>query len=241
MRGPVRRTWCKNQAMRAPDIDSAALHDAMRDDQLMLAYASGDTAAFDVLYGRHEGAMYRFVRRLMGARRLSEVDGVFQETWERIVTARESFAPQGAQWRTWAFTIAHNLAVDRMRADGGELVPPVRHGAGIDVGDTGDAMPMPGRSALGDDAQDEADIAHGSAEDAAFWRAAATRMLECLDELPLEERSAFLLHHEDGFGAEAMAAALDVKLETVRSRVHHALARLRTCMDPQLTVLRTRE
>ena len=150
--------------MRAPDIDSAALHESMRDDQLMLAYASGDTAAFDVLYGRHEGALYRFVRRLMGVRLSADVDGVFQETWAPTATARESFSTQDVQWRTWAFTIAHNLAVERSRADGREHAP-VQHGAGADVGGTGDATPLPGRSALGDGLQDEVHIAHRSAED----------------------------------------------------------------------------
>ena len=45
------------------------LHSAMPDDQLMLAYARGDAAAFDALYARHEGALFRFVRRLLGAPR----------------------------------------------------------------------------------------------------------------------------------------------------------------------------
>jgi len=220
--------------MRAPDIDTAALHEAMRDDQLMLAYASGDTAAFDVLYGRHEGALYRFVRRLLGARLSAEVDEVFQETWMRIVNARESFSPQGAQWRTWAFTIAHNLAIDRLRVSGREVVL-AAHGGHDDP----DAALLPTRGALGL-AEEEGEAAHPSAEDAAFWRAAGRRMLECLDELPLEQRSAFLLHHEDGFTVEAMAAALDVNFETVRSRLRYALGKLRTCMDPYLTVLRAR-
>ena len=85
------------------------------------AYADGDRAAFDVLYGRHEGALYRFVRRLLGVRLAAEVDEVYQETWFRIVAARESFSPQGASWRTWAFTIAHNLAMDRLRVTGREV------------------------------------------------------------------------------------------------------------------------
>ena len=79
-----------------PDV----LPDAMPDDQLMLAYAGGDTGAFDVLYARHEGALFRFVRRLLGIRLAAEVDEVFQETWVRIITARDSFTPQGAAWRT---------------------------------------------------------------------------------------------------------------------------------------------
>jgi len=220
--------------MRAPDIESAALHESMQDEQLMLAYAGGDTAAFDVLYGRHEGALYRFVRRLMGARLSAEVDGVFEDTWLRIVNARESFSPQGAQWRTWAFTIAHDLAIDRLRVSGREVAA-AAHADDADDFDTAPAVP--GRSAQG---ADEPDLAHPVAEEAAFWRAAGGRMLECLGELPVDQRSAFLLHHEEGFTVEAMAAALDVNFETVRNRLRHALDKLRACMDRHLAVLRTR-
>ena len=85
----------------------AALRD-LPDEDLMLAYAAGDAAAFDVLYARHEAGLYRFVRRLLGAPLSAQADEVFQDTWMRIVAVRASFVPQGAAWRTWAFTIAHN-------------------------------------------------------------------------------------------------------------------------------------
>jgi RNA polymerase sigma-70 factor (ECF subfamily) len=72
-----------------------ALRD-LPDEDLMLAYAGGDAAAFDVLYARHEAALYRFVRRLLGARLAAQADEVFQDAWLRIVAARASFVPQGA-------------------------------------------------------------------------------------------------------------------------------------------------
>ena len=36
------------------------------DEDLMLAYASGEAAAFDVLYARHKGGVYRYVLRHCG-------------------------------------------------------------------------------------------------------------------------------------------------------------------------------
>src|SRR5690349_16766355 len=50
----------------------------MPDDQLMLAYARGDAAAFDELYARHEGALFRFVRRMLGASLAAQADEVFR-------------------------------------------------------------------------------------------------------------------------------------------------------------------
>ncbi|MDM0120850.1 sigma-70 family RNA polymerase sigma factor [Variovorax sp. J2L1-78] len=211
-----------------PDV----MPDAMPDDQLMLAYAGGDTGAFDVLYARHEGALFRFVRRLLGIRLAAEVDEVFQETWVRIITARDSFSPQGAAWRTWAFTIAHNLAMDRLRASGRQMVVHVH-----DDDDEGlEAVQRVSGRLLNGQGQ-PVDAAHPSAEDAAFWRSAGKRLLACLNELPDDQRAAFLLHHEDGFTVEAMAAALDVGFETVRSRLRYGLKKLRGCMERYLSVL----
>lgn len=204
----------------------------MADDQLMLAYAGGDAAAFDVLYARHEGALFRFVRRLLGARLAAQADEVFQDTWLRIVTARGSFSPQGATWRTWAFTIAHNLAMDRLRVSGREVA--------LDTGghdDDGDLPHLPSLERGMQAADGAAEAAHPSAEELAFWRAAGRRLLACLDELPAEQRAAFLLHHEDGLTIDAMAAQLELGFETVKSRLRYGLQKLRVCMARYLVAL----
>ncbi|WP_431110434.1 sigma-70 family RNA polymerase sigma factor [Variovorax paradoxus] len=215
---------------RAPSAKAATERDAMPDDQLMLAYARGDGAAFDVLYARHEGGLFRFVKRLLGARLAAQADEVFQDTWVRIISARESFSPQGAAWRTWAFTIAHNLAMDRLRVSGREVALDV-HPA-----DGDEAVPTLDRGLRG--AADAA--AHPSAEELAFWRAAGRRLLACLDELPPEQRAAFLLHHEDGLTVEVLAASLEIGFETVRSRLRYGLQKLRGCMERYLAVLEQR-
>lgn len=206
---------------------------ALGDDQLMLAYAAGDPAAFDVLYARYENALYRFVKRMLGLRLAPEVDEVFQDTWLRIVSARASFSSQGAAWRTWAFTIAHNLAMDRLRVSGRE----VQFYAHDEEGDGLEAGRLFSRGLLNEGAL-PSDAAHPSAEEGAFWRAAGRRLLACLDELPDDQRAAFLLHHGDGFSVEALADALDTHCETVKSRLHDGIKKLREGMERYLPVLR---
>ena len=216
--------------MQSPPVDADL--QAMPDDKLMLAYAGGDGAAFDLLYARHEGGLYRFVRRLLGVQLVSQVDEVFQDTWMRIISARASFAPQGAAWRTWAFTIAHNLAMDRLREIGRE----VSYYAHDEDGDGLAAAHLFDRGVLRRDIA-AARASQPSTEDIAFWHAAGRRLLACLDELPPDQRAAFLLHHEDGFTVDALSAALDVGFETVRSRLRYALKKLRGCMERYLTAL----
>lgn len=198
----------------------AALRD-MPDEDLMLAYARGDTAAFDVLYARHEAALFRFVRRLLGAGFAAQADEVFQDTWLRIVKARDSFVPQGARWKTWAFTIAHNLAMDRLRTGGREVA--------LDATDDDTGDPLEWLMA-------QLDHTHPSSEDEAFWRAAGAQLLHCLDELPDPQRAAFLLHHEDGASVEELAERLGLPFETAKSRLRYALQKLRGCMRHYLQV-----
>lgn len=190
------------------------------DEDLMQAYAQGDAAAFDLLYARHEQGLYRFVRRLLGTAMAAQADEVFQETWLRIVSAREAFRPQGAAWRTWAFTIAHNLAVDRLRTGGRERV--------METPEDG-SDPLEWLAAT-------LDLNHPSSEDEAFWRAAGRQLLACLDQLPAAQRAAFLLHHEDGASVEDLAQRLGLPFETAKSRLRYALQKLKGCMRPYLEV-----
>lgn len=209
--------------------------DAMPDDQLMPAYAGGDAGAFDVLYARHETALFRFVRRLLGMRLASEVDEVFQATWTRIMSARDSFSPAGGSWRVWAFTIAHNLAIDRLRISGrdGSFYAHDEDGDGLDAAQLFSRGLLRGGSSGGD-------VAQPSAEELAFWYAAGRRLLACLDELPDDQRAAFLLHAEEGFTEEVMASVLDVGVETVRSRLRQGVRKLRGCMERYLSMLGSR-
>ncbi|WP_423459534.1 sigma-70 family RNA polymerase sigma factor [Ottowia sp. VDI28] len=197
----------------------------LTDDELMLAYARGDADAFDVLYGRHEGALLRFVRRLLGHGLSAQADEVFQDTWMRIIAARENYSARGdASWRTWAFTIAHHAAMDRLRVSGRERP--------LELGDDADD-PM-------EWVQAAVDLSHPSSEDVAFWRAAGQQLLDCLDALPVAQRAAFLLHHEDGASVEDLAHRLALPFETAKSRLRYALQKLRGCMQAYLVVLEAR-
>jgi RNA polymerase sigma factor (sigma-70 family) len=71
--------------------------------------------------GATRAALYRFVRRLLGAKLSAQTDEVFQDTWLRVVNARERWEPQGATFRTWLFTLAHHRVIDLLRRSGREI------------------------------------------------------------------------------------------------------------------------
>ena len=193
----------------------------MPDDELMLAYAGGQGAAFEALYRRHEGSVFRFVRRVLGHAFAAQADEAAQDTWMKIIAARASFVPGSARWKTWAFAIAHHTCLDRLRKGGREVV----------LGDHAD----------GDDAETpldwlQAELGHTSpsSEDTAHWRAAGQQLMHCMDALPPAQRVVFLMHHEDDCSLQEMAAALQIALEAAKSRLRYAMAKLRGCMGTYL-------
>ncbi len=197
------------------------------DDSLMTAYASGDGAAFEVLYARHRGALYRFVRRLLGSTLGAQVDEVFQDTWLRVVHARADWAPQGATFRTWLFTLAHHRAIDVLRRSGREVALDALNSDDTDEPWQPDApawqhWPAPASAAP-------------QTDELLFWRRAGLRLLNCLEQLPVAQRSAFLLHHEDGLGVAEVAQALEVGFETAKTRLRYAISKLRACMGAYLS------
>jgi len=203
----------------------------LSDDALMTAYAAGDARAFETLYARHQSGLYRFVRRLLGSALNAQTDEVFQDTWLRVVNARARWEPQGATFRTWLYTLAHHRVIDMLRRSGREV--------SLDAFDAeGDA---PWEPAAADGAAwqhwPQPSSASSHTEELAFWRRAGERLLMCLDQLPLPQRSAFLLHHDDGLALDEVARTLEVGFETAKTRLRYAMSKLRTCMGAHLAPL----
>ena len=173
------------------------------DEELMLAYAGGDAGAFESLYAKHKGALFRFVLRSMKAR--GEAEELFQDVWMKVIEARERYTPQ-AKFTTWLYTIAHHRLVDHWRARGLTVV------------------------SLDDEEKTVNEVAADpGAEPPRVLEARQTldRLSAALAALPLAQREAFLLHHEGGFGIAEIAAAMGSPVEAAKSRLRYAMNKLR--------------
>jgi RNA polymerase sigma-70 factor (ECF subfamily) len=173
------------------------------DEELMLAYAGGDAGAFQSLYARHKGGLYRYVLRSVKAR--AEAEELYQDIWMRVIEARSRYAPQ-AKFATWLYTIAHHRVVDHWRAKGLSLV------------------------SLDDEATELPEaVAPPGAEPQRI--AEAQQVLDRLEaavaSLPLAQREAFLLHHEGELTAAEIAAVTGTHEEAAKSRVRYAMKKLR--------------
>jgi RNA polymerase sigma factor (sigma-70 family) len=192
------------------------------DEHLMQCYAQGEGAAFEALYRRHEASLFRFVRRVLGHALAQQADEAFQDTWMKIIGARSSFEPGAARWKTWAFAIAHNTCLDRLRKSGREVV-------------LADSVDSDGHSTDPLEwLQTELGHTSPSSEDTAHWRAAGEQLMHCLDQLPHAQRVVFLMHHEDDCSLQELASALQIAAEAAKSRLRYAMAKLRGCMGSYL-------
>jgi RNA polymerase sigma factor (sigma-70 family) len=174
------------------------------DEALMLRYGEGDADAFEVLYHRHKDAVYRFVRRQ--CRDPENVRDLVQDIWGKLIRARRRYRPD-ARFTTYLFTLARNRMIDHYRAEiGGRPAEAVRVDA-VDVGE------IPGRD---EDAPDER----------VHLCALIRRSLTYVEALPPIQREAVLLYVE-GVSVPEIGEITQVSVETARSRLRRALARLR--------------
>lgn len=93
-------------------ISYAAVMREASDEKLMQRYAKGDAEAFDQLYARHRGPLYRyFIRQVNNP---ATANDLYQGAWEKIIKARSSYRPS-APFTVWMYRIAHNHLVDYYR------------------------------------------------------------------------------------------------------------------------------
>lgn len=78
----------------------------------MLAYATDDMDAFEVLYRRHKNRLFGFL--LAKLKNQTEAEEVFQAVFTKLHVARGKYRPE-IPFLPWVFTIARNAMIDHIR------------------------------------------------------------------------------------------------------------------------------
>ncbi len=168
----------------------------------MLAYREGDARAFDELYARHRGRLYRYLAHQAP----QQADELFQDVWMRVIRARRDYEPS-ARFSTWMYRIAHNRLMESRAAI-------LQYED--DPDDAAEALAAPA------DLEPQALVQR---------RQAAQRIVAAVGELPAPQREAFLLAEEGELSREEIARCTGVGRETAKSRLRYALARLRRALE----------
>lgn len=188
--------------LTVPSARTTARGDDVTDVVLTRAGA-GEAAAQRLVIRRYQRPIGALLRRMLGPVGLDAlVEDLAQETFIRALKALPRFDLKGsASFPTWLFKIASRLAINELQRRRPKTEP---------LETTREAIPGAGRA------------------DANLRRERIAKAIaDAVAALSPEFRAAFLMREYHGFEYEEIAAALELDLGTVKSRLHRARRSLR--------------
>jgi len=192
-------TMSIDHGVRDSTPDSQNAHWMSSDEALIKAVAIGDRGAMQALYKRHNVPIYRFIRRLVGDRQLTEnlVGDVFLEVWQHA-----GYFECRSKVSTWLLSISRFKAFSALRQ---------RHNAKRAEHAGFDRC----------DARLVADPADNP-ENAVLKKDACALMRSCINELSPEHREIIDLIYYHEKTVEEVATIIRAPKNTVKTRAHYA-------------------
>ena len=186
--------------------------DAEEDADLLRAHGAGDPHAFARLYDRYDRACFHLVRRLLGGAHAEAAEDLCQETWIAVSRNGASFDPAKASFAAWLFTIARHKTFDHFRRQRVAILATAPDEAAAMV-------PDPQASPL----------------ERVQSRERAEEIVAAVEALPLEQRGVFVMFADGGLSLEEIAEVTGVAVETAKSRLRYARAKLRQSLAAERT------
>lgn len=163
---------------------------------------SGDVAPFSQLVERYQKPLFVFVRNLLGESHICE--DLVQETFFAAYKNLAAFDEQRSAFSTWLFTIARNKSLNELRS-------------------------RKRRERL---TSDSASVANQAiSRDDISESELFSSLDKALADLPIEERTTFILIELAGLTAREVAQMDELKESSVRSRLSRGRAKLREILD----------
>src|SRR6056297_1371350 len=185
------------------------------DAALVKRVQQGDKQAFNLLVLKYQTKIVNLVMRYV--RDPDEANDVAQEAFLKAYRALPRFRGDSAFY-TWLYRIAINTAKNHLVAQG-------RRPPGDDI-DSGDAEQYAGESELKDQATPERLLLRDEIE---------KTVIDAIDQLPDELRTAITLRELEGMSYEDIAQAMDCPIGTVRSRIFRAREAINQRLEPLLS------
>lgn len=172
-------------------------------NNVLLAVAGGDSAAFENLYRTTSSKLFGICLRVLPQR--AEAEEVLQEVFLGIWRKAEQFDATRASAMTWLSMMTRNKAIDRLRANAG-----ARAQTPIELD------------------QIEGD---SSASEVAEEAENQERIDVCLDELEAPRRKLVRTAFFEGATYEELAERSGNPLGTVKSWIRRSLIKLKACLE----------
>ena len=176
----------------------------MTDDALMQRVREGDDDAFGEIVDRYKNPLVNYLTHLVRSR--DRAEEIAQDAFVRLYRNAANYKEQ-ERLAPYLFRIATNLTVTEVRrAKRWTLLMPRLHAS------TSQSTPSPDANLITDEIQKQVNAA--------------------LERLPLKFRAPLVLFEIEEWSYEAIAAALDVRIGTVKSRISRARDLLRRQLAP---------
>ena len=176
----------------------------------MRRFATGEAAAFEALYLRHERRIWRYLKRNVEDPAVAEE--LMQDVWFAVARQASSYRPT-ARFTTWLYTLAHNRSIDVIRARRPQ----------VSIDDLGGEHAAPA-AALTADRNAEPDEVLAAYDE-------VHRLAAAIERLPIEQRAAFLLHVDGELSVEEVSAVTGANFQTTKSRLRYARTKLRELLS----------
>lgn len=187
----------------------------LSDEELMARAQAGDSDAFGELYSRYREPISRYANRIV--RDPEAASDVSQETFCRAFSARASFDLR-ARFSAWLFAIAHNLCVNELRRR--RTQPSLSLNTTI-------------RVALSDEASEDMELHEtiadrGESVEQRLERKELSGLIrQATSRLSLRQREVVSLRFDRGMKYGEIRQQIGCSLGTIKSRIHHAVKRIR--------------
>jgi RNA polymerase sigma factor (sigma-70 family) len=178
-----------------------------RSDAAVIAASLDEPEVFGALFDRHATVVFRYLVRRVG---VDEADGLLGEVFRVAFEKRATYDTERPNARPWLYGIATNLLARHRRREARQIHAMAR---------------LLAHSAPATDPMDGVTDAVDANE---LW----PRVAQAVAALPEGERDALVLHVWEELSYEEIAAALDVPIGTVRSRLNRARLSLRELRAP---------
>ena len=178
------------------------------DFDLMDMVKQGDRAAFRNLMDRYATPVYNYLNYM--TKEHATAEDLCQEVFLKVYENAAKWKPK-AQVKTWIFRIAHNMAINELKA--------YRRKA--------DSLDEPVSVNNQTPRRETFASAGTNPEENALEREKSEIVSKALEKLPENQRTAILLKRFDGFSYKEIAAVLDCSVSAVESLIFRGRQRLK--------------
>lgn len=185
------------------------------DEQLVKLFRAGNEEAFRVIHDRFRVRLLAYARQMLGGSR-ADAEDVLQDVFVRAYGALRA-NERDVSLRAWLYRIAHNRCIDELRRPAGAAAAASPEALELLPAQSGDPMA------------------------AVEQRESLRRLVEDVQRLPDQQRSALLMRELSGMSYQDLASALDVTVPAVKSllvRARIGLAQASEARDTACAVIR---